>query len=91
MNHTHESEDSTFEDEMKALKGLAELMKWVIAGAVALGMWAGALQLQVLASAKAGDTNSDRIRELEIRGASEREKLQNIYETVQRIDRKLNP
>ena len=88
--HTDETENP-FQQELGTLNNLASLMKMVIGGALALGVWAGALQLQVLSGVKNGEVNSDRIRDLEIKGASEREKLQNIYDTVQRIDRKLNP
>ena len=77
-------------EECRNLKGLAAIMKWMMGGAVGLGVWAGGLQLQVLATSKHEAVNGERIRELELRSASERERLQNIYDTLRRIADKLN-
>lgn len=85
-----EQQIQELEEQLKTLQSLAGLMKMVITGAVAIGIWVGALQYQVNASSEIGQTNQDRVRILEIRGATVDQKLENIYEIVRRIDNKIN-
>ena len=79
------------EARLDSLASVASLMKVVVGGAVAIGMWVGALQFQVNSATKVGDSNQSQIRALEIRGATVDQKLENIYEVVRRIDTKINP
>ena len=79
------------EKRLDSLNGLAGLMKIVVGGAVGVGIWVGAIQCQVNASTKMNDDNQERLRALEIRGATEHQRLENIYELVRKIDTKLNP
>lgn len=87
------SEDqlSELESKLDTLNSLASLMKIVVGGSVAIGIWVGAIQFQVNATTKASDANQDRVRMLEIRGATADQRLENIYELVRKIDSKLNP
>ena len=79
------------EKRLDSLNGLAGLMKIVVGGAVGVGIWVGAIQFQVNASTKINDDNQERLRVLEILGATEHQRLENIYELVRKIDTKLNP
>ena len=79
------------EKRLDSLNGLAGLMKIVVGGAVGVGIWVGAIQFQVNASTKTSDDNQERLRTLEIRGATVDQRLENIYELVRKIDTKLNP
>jgi uncharacterized coiled-coil protein SlyX len=79
------------EKRLDSLNGLAGLMKIVVGGAVGVGIWVGAIQFQVNASTKMNDDNQERLRTLEIRGATVDQRLENIYELVRKIDTKLNP
>lgn len=66
-------------------------MKIIVGGAVGIGVWVGTIQFQLNAAMKTGDENKDRVRNLEIRGATVDQKLENIYEVVRRIDNKIHP
>ena len=79
------------EKRLDSLNGLAGLMKIVVGGAVGVGIWVGAIQFKVNASTKMNDDNQERLRTLEIRGATVDQRLENIYELVRKIDTKLNP
>lgn len=79
------------ESKLDTLNSLASLMKIVVGGAIAIGIWVGAIQFQVNAATDQGETNQERVRILEIRGATVDQKLENIYEVVRRIDNKINP
>lgn len=79
------------EKRLDSLNGLAGLMKIVVGGAIGVGIWVGAIQFQVNASTKMTDDNQERLRTLEIRGATVDQRLENIYELVRKIDTKLNP
>ena len=86
-----ENQLKELEDRLDSLNSVASLMKLVVGGAIAIGIWVGALQYQVNAASRTGDTNEGRVRTLEIRGATVDQKLENIYEVVRRIDTKINP
>lgn len=86
-----EDQISELEEQLKNLQSLAGLMKVVVGGAIAIGIWVGAIQFQVAAATKTGDENKDRVRTLEIKGATVDQKLENIYEVVRRIDNKIHP
>ena len=79
------------EKRLDSLNALAGLMKIVVGGAIGIGVWVGAIQFQVNAATESAATNQDRVRMLEIRGATVDQRLENIYEVVRRIDTKLNP
>ena len=79
------------EKRLDSLNALAGLMKIVVGGAIGIGVWVGAIQFQVNASTKTIDDNQERLRTLEIRGATVDQRLENIYELVRKIDTKLNP
>ena len=78
------------EERLDALNSIAGLMKVVVGGAIAIGIWVGALQYQVNVATEMSATNQERVRMLEIHGATAEQKLENIYEVVRRIDAKLN-
>lgn len=86
-----ENQISELEEQLKNLQSLAGLMKIIVGGAVGIGVWVGTIQFQLNAAMKTGDENKDRVRNLEIRGATVDQKLENIYEVVRRIDNKIHP
>ena len=89
--HMSEDQLQELESKLDTLNSLASLMKVVVGGSIAIGIWVGAIQFQVNAATKTGDANQDRVRTLEIRGATVDQRLENIYELVRKIDSKLNP
>jgi hypothetical protein len=74
------------ESKLDTLNTLASLMKIVVGGSIIIGAWVGALQFQVNHTSEVQRINTERVRALEIKGATVDQRLENIYEIVRRID-----
>lgn len=86
-----DDQQDEFENHLKTLDIVVKLGWALLAGAFALGVWVATIQIAVNDNTAAKSSDGIRIRDLELREATNAEKLKNILTTVERIDRKIAP
>ena len=88
MSMSDEQSDD-FESRLKTLDIVVKLGWALLAGAFALGVWVAAIQIAVNENTSGAAAMQPRIRALELNEATNAERLKNILNTVERIERKV--